>query len=99
MAPQIENPEFNIDALLGIKNRIESKSETIDDYKKLDYFLSSVGLSNFILNNIKEKGFTSYQNYIDTRKSNNPSKDLISESYVYGVIIECLNILMRQISK
>ena len=96
MTQTIENPQFDLTTLLEIKRKIDNNIESADDYEKLDFFLSSVGLNGYIKKNIMAKNYTNYRNYIDQRKSTNSNKDVLSISFIEGVVSESIAILLSK---
>jgi len=91
----MDNPELNLENLFEIKSKVENNTATSKDYEKLDYFLSAVNMSGYILNNIKERGYGTYQSYINERNSLSllTRKDNLSEGFILGIITECISIL------
>jgi hypothetical protein len=67
------NPNFTIDNLQIIKNRITNNIAKESDYATLDYYLNSIGVKDYILNEFIKNNISSYSDYIDEKI--NPSED------------------------
>lgn len=56
-----ENPKLDLETLQVIRSKVNKNIETIDDYEKLDYWISSIISEKYILNELKKNGFSSYE--------------------------------------
>ena len=100
MIDSIENYNLTNDEISEIKFRVINNKATESDYKKLDFFLSSINLGGYILKNMTEKGYLSYKSFVDQKNTKGIYKtDKFNEAYIDGIVMECINMLHNFITK
>lgn len=92
-----ENPVISLEKLNDIESRIRNYQETTDDYKLLDFFLSSVGVQqDYIKNSLLQNGMTDYYTYI--RERNNAENKIIVGK-IDGIVLGALSFLKSFVIK
>ena len=87
------NPPLTLAELSLIQSRIESRTESKEDYEKLDYFLSSVGIRLNLLQRFRENGIDSYEQYVVERKKTFETRKMVVDGTLYGVVSGAINFL------
>ena len=94
----IENSNLSIEELSLIEGKIESNIAIVSDYEKLDYFLSTIGSPNYLLQRFRKHQINSYEEFIVERK-----KKENKDSAVNGILIRnvfgAINILKSYVLK
>jgi hypothetical protein len=93
-----QNPKLDVETLSLIKKKIEENEASPEDYKNLDYFLSSFGYKNFILERLKEYHIHSYEEYILERKKSFAFRNRAVNGSALGVIFGAISTLEKYIT-
>lgn len=97
MMAQIENPQLTIESLGILEKKIELNTAMPEDYKRLDGYLTSIGLKPYVIEVLKEYEFNSYEEYILERKKSYELKERITESTILGTILGIISGLKKYI--
>lgn len=95
----IQNPRLDIESLVSLEHKIKSNNATPDDYETLDYFISNLGVQDYILNKLKKHGIDSYDMYILKRKDSNDSISISANGILLGTILGAITVLKDYLSK
>src|SRR5258708_5734582 len=96
MMSAIEKPKFDKEYFDLLQKKIENNKAIVDEYKSLDDFIeSTTGISNYILNPLKELDIYSFQDYIDERKKDFSPLKAKLEGQILGRIIGAISALKR----
>ncbi len=91
----INNPQLDVNILHQLKQKILNNSATAEDYETLDFFLSSIGFKNYILNKLIQNGINSYQEFIDERKKPLGQKNTTVDGVLLGNILGTIPVLLN----
>lgn len=94
----VPNPKLDIETLSLIKKKIEMNEASSKDYETLDYFLSSFGYKNFILDRLKEYEILSYEEYILERKKSFDLRNRNVNGAALGTILGAISALEKYIT-
>ena len=86
MMGTIENPKISIEDLNNMEKRIKENTATSIDYKKLDDYLSFLGIKNYIITKLHSSKIDDYQDFIYQRTNKNSSELNKLVGSVLGVI-------------
>jgi len=93
-----ENPQLSKIELSLLKSKVEANSATAKDLENLDYFLGWLSSSGFLLQNFKEKGINSYEEFIVQRNKPSDKKNPLVEGYLYGIILGAISTLEQYLN-
>ena len=94
----IQNPKLDIETLSLFKKKIEINEASPEDYKTLDFFLTSFGVNNFILNQFNEYNIHSYDEFILERKKRFGERNRIVDGILLGKIMGAISALDKYIT-
>jgi len=80
----IEVPQLTLETLSNIKQRIIANKAIAKDFSDLDQFLSVLNSGGYILKTMKDKGFNTYQDYVNEISKPEDKRDVFSVSFVRG---------------
>jgi hypothetical protein len=93
-----ENPKLDTEALSVIKKKVKANKASPKDYETLDYFLSSFGYENFILENLKKYNIHNYEEYILERRKSFELRNRAVNGSALGVILGSISALEKYIT-
>ncbi len=93
-----ENPKLEKSFLSLLTKKIMLNSATVEDYRKLDYFLSTFIGKDFILSKLREYDIFSYEEYILERSKPIALKNRAVDGAILGSILGSISVLEKIIS-
>ena len=93
-----QNPKLDIITLSLFKKKIQMNTATPDDYKTLDYFLSSFFGNDFLLKKLKENDIYSFEEYIIERTKPISQKNRSVDGVILGTIMGSISVLEKYMS-
>lgn len=95
-----QNPIFDITQLDLIKNRFLNNIAESKDLEALDYFFSTFGIKDYILNRLKESGISSYELYLQEKKNTlDKNRDKLINITLFSVVIAVITTLTDYFNK
>lgn len=92
------NLQITLEDLISLENKIIQNKDSIDDYKKIDSFLSKWLPPNYFLNVLQREGITSFLN-LELFRRNPPTEDPVKVGKIRGTILGLLNFLKNQVKQ
>ena len=93
-----QNPKLDIITLSLFKKKIQMNTATANEYKTLDYFLSSFFGDDFLLKRLKENEIYSYDEYIIERTKPISQKNRAVDGAILGTIMGSISVLEKYMS-
>jgi hypothetical protein len=93
-----ENPKLDTETLSILKKKVKANKASPKDYETLDYFISSFGYENFILENLKKYNIHNYEEYIFERRKSFELRNRAVNGPALGVILGTISALERYIT-
>lgn len=92
----LENPTLNEQNLSLLEKKIETNKADVSDYKRLELYLSSIGVArNYLINLLKEKGIESYEEFIFERNQSFEKKNRDVEGILLGYVLGAIGVLKK----
>ena len=88
--------QTTLDELVLLESRINSNQDTVDDYRKLDAFLSKFLPKNYFLTLIQAEGIASFV-HLELYRRNPPPGDPVRVGRVKGTSLGLIAFLKSQI--
>jgi hypothetical protein len=93
-----ENPKLDKATLALLNKKISQNEASVNDYKLLDYYLSSFLGKDYILNKLKENNIYSFEEYILERSRPIGIKNRAVDGAILGSILGSITVLDKFIS-
>jgi hypothetical protein len=89
-----ENIIMTMSELNSMESRVNAKQETIEDYKKIDSFLTKVGLPvNYLLLLLNKEGFYDFNSLHQYRNAPPVPRDYLKEGRITGLLTGLISYL------
>ncbi len=92
------NLQITSEELMILESKIIQNKDTIEDYQKIDSFLSKWLPRDYFLNILQKEGITTFLN-LELYRKNPPPGDPLKEGRIRGTLLGLLGFLKNQVKQ